>query len=109
MTKFFVEVNGQNQGPYDLPTLQEKLARGEVSADSRLFDPQISDWITVKAFIAMCAEVSQNANHRPDVKAPSSAVTSTLPAVDTDEWFVLKGENKYGPYTYLDIIKLVQE
>jgi hypothetical protein len=25
------------------------------------------------------------------------------------EWFVLKGENKYGPFTYLEMVRLLQE
>ncbi len=26
-----------------------------------------------------------------------------------DEWFVLKGDNKYGPYKYMDMVKFLQQ
>lgn len=27
----------------------------------------------------------------------------------TQEWYVLKGENKYGPFTYLELVKMLQD
>jgi hypothetical protein len=32
-----------------------------------------------------------------------------LEALQNKEWFALKGENKFGPYGYLDIVKMLQE
>ena len=28
---------------------------------------------------------------------------------DENEWFILKGENRYGPFSYLELVKMLQE
>jgi hypothetical protein len=107
MAKYFVEVNGKNLGPYEIDELIAKVSSKEVPETSRLFDPQLSDWISVKDFVGI--HLANSKKQAAPVAQKTAPASTPVESSGEDEWFVLKGENRYGPYTKLDLIRLVQE
>ncbi|MGE0528949.1 MAG: GYF domain-containing protein [Bdellovibrionales bacterium] len=51
----------------------------------------------------------------PTSQLTSAAMTEAVSPVATDsahvvtQWFVLKGENRFGPFTYLDVVRMLQQ
>jgi hypothetical protein len=40
---------------------------------------------------------------------PSETTENTTTPQEVDEWYVLKGRNRYGPFPYLDLLRMLQE
>lgn len=50
---------------------------------------------------------SENKNLKHGVKATNFSELPNNPMLS--EWYILKGENKFGPFQYIDVIKMLQE
>ncbi len=58
---------------------------------------------------APLTERAQTNTPTPEVKAVETEKTNTATKPNTDEWYVLKGKNRYGPFPYLDLLRMLQE
>ena len=43
-------IDGQRHGPVDLPTLRERIAAGDVTADDYVWDDDRDDWMPIRAY-----------------------------------------------------------
>jgi hypothetical protein len=129
--EFYVSKGEQQLGPWTVQELATKVASGEIVVTDFVFDDLKNDWVTLfqcEAFQAyMQSQKPKSAPPRkaaPQVKQADSlarAFTSTqgreaepAPVVaaktgPAQEWFVQKGQHRYGPFTYLGVIRALQE
>jgi hypothetical protein len=93
-----------------------------------IYDLEKDDWVLLMEFAPVAAKLNDNKPGRPPQvgtgtttapKAPTAApVATAAPAPEVSfnvtahtitEWFVLKGENRFGPFNYTDLVKMLQQ
>lgn len=69
-----------------------------------LYDERVSDWV----FLAAHTDLSDLIK---DVKLEARAQQKKIAAAShaADEWFALKGELRFGPFAYIEVVRLLQE
>lgn len=129
-TQYYVSHAGNQMGPYAVDDILKLVTEGTLSPLDYVYDDAHQDWILflehpvlnekVKALKpkAPPAPSTQNAaaeqaaeEHKVSVKKATQnlKVSPELSEIMGHEWFVLKGENRFGPYTYVDVIKMLQQ
>lgn len=99
--KFFVTQNGIQAGPLSLTEIAAALdAKTQLWADY-IYDDQSMEWIMLMEFKPLLAHVN-NAN-RP--QAPEANTKSK----NEQAWYILRGEEQSGPFTTLEMVKMLQE
>jgi hypothetical protein len=104
--KYFVCHDGANQGPFDKQDISRKLATGELAPADLLYLNEKDKWITI----------SQHPDFKGSKPTLHALKTDLLVSEETNElknkphqWYVLKGKNRFGPFLYLDVIRMLQE
>lgn len=126
--EFYVSHEGQQMGPYPLDTILKMVKNGELNILDYLYDQGKEDWVLLMEYPALEKTLK---DHKP-ASAPQSTNSPSLrqtvhddsktdPVIDSSvdlsatkpahllvEWYILKGENKFGPFSYADVIKMLQ-
>ncbi|MBX2987442.1 MAG: DUF4339 domain-containing protein [Bdellovibrionaceae bacterium] len=109
--QFFLSKNGSHIGPYSFEEVLQKLQGKEHHWMDYVYDDAAQDWIMLMVH-PLFAEKFSAGFARPEEKP-----VMTQPPVDLraesrwreKEWFLLKGGNNYGPFSYLDLIQMLQQ
>lgn len=127
--KYLVSHQGQESGPYSLDEIVGKVRAKEIELFDYIFDETKQDWVLLMEHADLAAQLKSTKPPRPpqaqaQAQAPSkpqavvvpmvskeaaTTLTSTTDAHTIAEWFVLKGENKFGPFSYTDVVKMLQQ
>jgi hypothetical protein len=137
-TEFFVSKGEQQLGPWTVQELAAKVGSQEIAMTDFVFDDAKNDWIALYECEAFQSYMrSQKPKVAPPKKAAPAAQTEA-PKADSlakafapahkreerveqaaaaphstektsQEWFVQKGQHRYGPFTYLGVIRALQE
>lgn len=133
-THFYVSHSGHQMGPFQVEDIMQQLTAGSLSPMDYVYDDVKSDWVLfiehealserVKALKPKAppkpttAAVAHVEAHADPAKLPSEKshkvdVPAHIPPALADlmgqEWFVLKGENRFGPFAYVDVMKMLQQ
>ena len=100
--KYFVSHDGQQQGPFTAAEINAKIQSRELGVSDYVFDDGEADWFMIAAHHAF-AELMQLTK---PAQPPKVEVKKSLMAAP--EWFILKGQNRFGPYSFYDVVKLLQ-
>jgi len=111
--EYYVSANGEQQGPFTAEQIVERVNRKSLDASDYLFDEDKQDWIMLMAH----SQLSQALKTLKPVSSTSGSSVSALRAGQSKdggggeitEWFVLKGESKFGPFSYPELIKMLQD
>lgn len=125
-TTFYVSHAGQTYGPWTVSEIMRRIAQMELIATDYIFEDSKSNWVPL-----MECEVISRALRSAKPSAPPPGVptktettaTSTAKVIPLKaetavlqdassaeaEWFVQKETHRYGPFTYLGLIKALQE
>ena len=119
---FYISQEGKQQGPFPLDEVLESIKSGTLFLTDFIFDEQVQDWVCLSEFPPVHDQILKN---KPSVKPmPSKEESGESPAQEnksaqarppipetenTSNWYVLKGENKFGPFLYHEMIKMLQE
>jgi hypothetical protein len=122
MDTFYVSHNGDQLGPWSQPEITKRLKARELSWNDYVFDSAKNDWVFIMDHpqFTEAYKVASAKPEPPKPKAPpkqevaeakaSKSNDSGLSAPKQDkEWFVLKSENRYGPFSHLEIVRMLQE
>jgi hypothetical protein len=90
MNHYYVAKNGQQEGPYSVDQITEKIKSKDLTLNDYVYDSDLNDWVFLSQF------------------APISKI-KVVEKEDNDSWFILKSENKYGPFTQLELVKMLQD
>ena len=120
--KYFVAHNGQQEGPYDLQQIIGKVKDQKLFALDYIYDDQAGDWVLLAEYEALKEHLSAMKPSAPpkpgaapaveEMEAQSGEPSSNSGSMEkqmTSEWFILKGDNKFGPFTYVDVVKMLQQ
>lgn len=102
-THFYVFHEGVQGGPFSLPEIADRVRTSLLDLNDYLYDERAADWI----FLAVHAGLSPLI---ADIKAETPVAVKPL-IIDgaPNEWFALKGELRFGPFAYAELIRLLQE
>jgi hypothetical protein len=123
---YYVSHNGQDMGPFSVAEIIAKISTTELLPTDYVYDESKEDWILLLEHEVIAKAIqAKKPKKAPPVITPSSprlveepkesslSAPGDLQAGSSDEdskaWYVLKGENKYGPFAYLDIVRMLQE
>ena len=133
--KYNISVNGQESDNLDLSTIIEMLKTQKLAPTDFVYSDELADWQLVlenTEIMSALKNQTKPSSKPKKVKAKKkkkktlkeSTGTNTKEKNDeltsTDfskipnnpmltEWYVLKGENKFGPFQYTELIKMLQE
>lgn len=108
--KFVVNAGGSNVGPFDFATIISKVKGGELNATDQMCEAGQSNWVMI------CQHPDfASAFQAADTASPSqpTLVSSGGGAQAPDDgssiWFILKNGERFGPFPYGEIIKMLQD
>jgi hypothetical protein len=104
---FYVSQKGQQVGPLSVEQILDKVAKGELDATDYCYDEVKEDWVLLGEHPQMSGGVKKASGELTQVK-DEPVTTESVPHGDK-EWFVLKGESKFGPFPFHELIKMLQE
>ncbi len=101
-TKFFVSHSGQQMGPFSHAEITSRIFSHELNVCDYLYDELECDWFMIVSYEAF----KDLAHFAKPARSPNAEVE--IPKAAEAEWFILKGQNRFGPYAYHDVVKLLQ-
>lgn len=129
MRRYHISHEGQQQGPFEIDEILQKVKSSELTLLDFIYDEEKSDWVLLMEFPPLAMKLK---DFKP--KAPPAAAQTPRPPADEDrkelhkavvsakshsphelaehmvtEWYVLKGENKFGPFAFTDLVKMLQQ
>ncbi len=119
--KYLVSHEGQETGPLSLDEIVAKVRNKEFELFDYIYSEEKQDWVLLMEHADLASKLKSNKPPRPPQTAEVKEVTvAELAAVPTpkatvgdahtiSEWFILKGENKFGPFAYEDVVKMLQQ
>lgn len=136
---YYVSHSGHQMGPYTVVEIVSLIKAGKLSPLDYIFDESSNDWILFLEHKELKAEVKSlkpsvapkphvkkipgiaqqsgsgpSGNENPQVlgsknQGEKSGLPRELAKFAHQEWYALKGENKFGPFSYTDVVKLLQQ
>lgn len=133
--KYLVSHQGNESGPFTLDEIVAKVRAKEIELFDYIYDDGKQDWVLLMEHAELSQKLKSNKPPRPPQVATTTTTTTTktgtgttttakatktqdtppaVPAKNADahaisEWFILKGENKFGPFSYTDVVKMLQQ
>lgn len=135
--KYKVSHQGQEVGQFTLEEIITKVRSKELELFDYIFEPAQNDWILMMEHPALAEKLRSQKPPRPPgpaaptptpkakttpaatVAAPASVTTAGIgttsetgtptPAHDGSEWFVLKGEHRFGPFGFGEVVRMLQQ
>lgn len=109
--KYYISHAGQESGPYNISEIIEKVKTNEFSFEDYVFIDDTQEWILLINVpdISSCLPKEKPPSPMPDSKSQSEEISAPKDPFNDAEWFVLKGENRFGPFTYTDLVRMLQE
>lgn len=116
--KYLVSHQGLALGHLAIDEILQKVRTKEIDLFDYVFDEVKQDWVLLMEFPELAAKLRSGKPPRPpqiSTTAPAPVlepVVATKPVVSAhaiSDWYVLKGENRFGPFTYTDLVKMLQQ
>ena len=101
-SRYFVSQSGHQLGPFTTAEITSKIFAQEINLSDYLYDEIAGDWLMILTF----EEFADVIHFAKPAKAPG--VEAQKVVADQTEWFILKGQNRFGPYALFVVIKLLQ-
>lgn len=123
---FYISKEGQQQGPHPLDEVLRQVQCHELSPMDYIFDESIGDWVPLLQFSPLQSKLAElKPKAPPSSKSEVKELADPAPVGQEDppplaprtekpqhmhvEWYVLKGESKFGPFAFTDVVRMLQE
>lgn len=130
-----VSKDGQTLGPWTVEEIAQKLAVGEIAITDFAWDDTSTQWVSLLEFAdlkthlqadkpsappkmappptksaPMRAETAaSSASTTPSVVAKPTVVVSSMSEDEAIQWYVTRGQQKFGPFNYFGVVKALQD
>ncbi len=104
MSTYYIASQGKQQGPFTIQEIEVKLTSQKINWHDYIYDDKAEDWVLLMEY-APFTQLFNKSFQTP------LAVVKDKPDVDPAkkrQWFVLKQNNNYGPFSKLDLIQMLQ-
>lgn len=105
-TQYYVYHAGEQVGPFGLEEIASKVHAKELEMNDYIYDDLIKDWTILVAFPLLSEAMSKV---KPMTPVPTHTSTAKKSEGASDEWFALKGDLRFGPFAYTEIVRLLQD
>lgn len=131
MSKYHISHQGETVGPFELDEILTKVQASEFNLMDFIYDEGKSDWVMLMEFAPLAEKLKDfKPKAPPKPVAPAKPIEeqkedeqlqATVEQVKMDnptapnpdhlvtEWYVLKGENRFGPFAFTDVLKMLQQ
>lgn len=107
---YMVSRNGETLGPWAIETIAQKLAMAELAVTDFAWDEKANDWVTLMEFGELKTYLH---SRKPKAPAPRETLARPVLVMESEampeEWYVSRGQQKFGPFSYLALIKALQD
>lgn len=137
--KYQVSRQGNVLDPMEIDAIVSKVRAKELDLFDYIFDEAKDDWVLLMEFPILATKLKSSKPPRPpraeapspvedldevtvtqsgidfsitqpNISIPTNApTTSTAPTSQDGEWYILKGDNRFGPFSYLDVVRMLQQ
>lgn len=129
--KYKVSHQGQETGSFTIEEIVGMIRSKDLELFDYIFDESKNDWVLLMEHAELAAKLKSNKPPRPPGAAPKPAVppsdeitvvnypnpittsnrgvAPTTLGQDHIEWFVLKGEHRFGPFGYVEVVRMLQQ
>jgi hypothetical protein len=101
--KFYFSKDGKQMGPWTHSEGLQQIDAGHVAWSDYVYDESQAEWILISEHKSFAQAFSG------EKRVPRLNKEAEKTEVSNKDWYVLKDENRYGPFSYLEIVKLLQE
>src|SRR4051812_495555 len=109
--QFMISKDNANFGPLSFEDILRHLQSGELKWTDHLYDDDTKDWIMALEHPQLTDKFNSGwgrPSAQPIIVHPRD-VFRGIEKNHEKEWYVLREGNNYGPYSYLEVIQLLQE
>jgi hypothetical protein len=102
-------------GRFSVDEILARVEKGELDPLDHVYDEGKSDWIAISFHPSFSQHTEfwtrlGAAKKSAELSVAAGSKSSNEAASNQqEEWFVLKGDHRFGPYEYLELIRLTQE
>ena len=107
--KYLVSHQGVQLEPITAAEIVAKINARELDALDYAFDDAQNDWVLLTDLAEVAALLKKRKPAIPPKPANPTVRTNAPGAPSTTEWFVVKGDSKFGPYTPEQMVGLLQQ
>lgn len=104
MQKYFVAKEGIQKGPWTLQEITHNIQKKLISWNDYIYDEKNNDWMFLFEFPEL-TELFNKSFKTPLNHKMSGASTNYY---EERVWYILKQNENYGPFCYLDLIQMLQ-
>jgi hypothetical protein len=133
---FHIHHFGEQLGPWSKEQVIDKIKAKEIHITDYIFDDEFNEWVLIcesthfsDFFKSYNNELSSNNSKSSSVEGGAVRIQNSSnqqssdqnsgsdknsvqefldPQVPEQAWYILKNENKFGPYSYLNLVKMLQ-
>jgi hypothetical protein len=107
--QFYLSKGGKNMGPFSSEEILKKLESQEVQWTDYLYDDSKQDWIMILEYPPFTEKFNSGfaRPHATPISQPDYYQTEESKHKEK-AWFILREGNNYGPYSYLEILQMLQ-
>lgn len=106
--KYFVNKGANNLGPFDIVKIRALIKSGELSPSDKMYLAATDQWVAISAHPEFNQPVAKPA--KPELAPlPAAAPVKVASVSNVGQWFVLKGTERKGPFTFFEVVKMLQE
>lgn len=100
---FYIARSGQQEGPISFVEILQRLEMKTLQPSDYLYDEAQSDWVMLLMYPRLAERLKSHA------MKPKSRPKEDKWDDAKDEWYVLKGDHRFGPFAYLEVIRMLQD
>ena len=118
MTQYRVSRQGQEVGSFTLQEIVTKVKAREIELFDYIFDDSANDWVLMMEYGPLAQMLKSTKPPKPPTPETNVQSESKEPVKlrvlprsehDVTDWFILKGEHRFGPFEYSDLIQMLQK
>lgn len=112
---YYVSHQGQSYGPLSIDEIVGKIKAKALNFSDYLYDESQQDWVMIMAhprFQDPLKNFRPSLPPRGSVGESGGTLTFAVPAdsaIRDPEWYLLKGDLRFGPFTQAEVVRLIQE
>ena len=106
---YYVSHEGQQMGPWPTDEIMKQLKTHALGWSDYIYDEAKEDWIFIMDHAEFKAHYQTEVPPVKETASPSTPPPQGSTQPGDKEWFVLKAENRYGPFSYVELVRMLQE
>lgn len=98
---FYVARSGQQEGPISFVEILQRLEMKTLEPSDYLYDESQGDWVMLLTYPRLADRLNTS---KPKARPREDKWDDAK-----DEWYVLKGDHRFGPFAYLEVVHMLQD